>query len=254
MAKGVSDDGRVLVGFASTFDAVEAYRWTPETGMVGLGDWPGERDEGFATDVSGDGSVVVGYGHGDDGQRSFRWTEADGLRDLGSPPASPAEGVQSKAYGISTDGRVIVGQTFGAIPTSAFRWTEEGGMQALGHLPGGRESSLALATSADGSIVVGEAFVEGFYPRNWRAFIWDAQRGMTDLGLLLEDSLGLDLTGWTLVGATDISDDGTVTVGHGINPAGQVEGWVAVIPEPIGVGIGAFAILLLMRRRPGQGL
>jgi hypothetical protein len=43
---------------------------------------------------------------------------------------------------------------------------------------------------------------------------------------------GIDLTDWDLSQVVDISDDGTVITGRGINPAGGSEGWIAVIPEP----------------------
>lgn len=44
--------------------------------------------------------------------------------------------------------------------------------------------------------------------------------------------LTLDLTGWTRVAATGISDDGGTIVGYGENPLGQTEAWMAVI-EPV---------------------
>ena len=46
---------------------------------------------------------------------------------------------------------------------------------------------------------------------------------------VLENDYGLDLTGWTLTDAHDISEDGTVIVGAGINPNGDIEAWRAVI-------------------------
>ena len=42
---------------------------------------------------------------------------------------------------------------------------------------------------------------------------------------------GLDLTGWFLFEATDISDDGTIIVGLGVNPLGELEGWKITIPS-----------------------
>jgi hypothetical protein len=40
-------------------------------------------------------------------------------------------------------------------------------------------------------------------------------------------------TGWTLAAATGVSADGTVIVGRGINPSGETEAWIAILPEPI---------------------
>lgn len=49
---------------------------------------------------------------------------------------------------------------------------------------------------------------------------------------VLVNEHSLDLTGWTLRAAWDISADGHVIVGSGVNPSGQTEAWLAVIPEP----------------------
>ena len=40
-AIGVSGDGHVVVGEGSSPQGREAFRWTAETGMIGLGDLPG---------------------------------------------------------------------------------------------------------------------------------------------------------------------------------------------------------------------
>ena len=41
---------------------------------------------------------------------------------------------------------------------------------------------------------------------------------------------GVELTGWRLIEATGISDNGRVVVGRGLNPQGQEEAWMAVLP------------------------
>ncbi len=51
--------------------------------------------------------------------------------------------------------------------------------------------------------------------------------GMSDLKSVLEIELELDLTGWTLIQASAVSDDGLKIAGWGINPSGQTEAWVA---------------------------
>ena len=48
---------------------------------------------------------------------------------------------------------------------------------------------------------------------DWRAFVWTENLGMTDLNTLLP-TLGVDMTGWVLTSANDISDDGTTIVGE----------------------------------------
>jgi hypothetical protein len=88
----------------------------------------------------------------------------------------------------------------------------------------------------------------------YAAFIWDAQHGMRNLQSVLEADYGMDLTGWQLTSAVDISDDGLVIAGNGINPLGQSEGWVVrleAIPEPATLVlfvVGACGVV--MWRRP----
>jgi hypothetical protein len=66
-------------------------------------------------------------------------------------------------------------------------------------------------------------------PNDRRAFVWDEVNGMRLLSDYLTSSLGLDLTGWTLIDAYAMTPDGSVIVGEGRNPNGQTEGWIARI-------------------------
>jgi hypothetical protein len=45
--------------------------------------------------------------------------------------------------------------------------------------------------------------------------------------------LGLDLSGWVLQSAEGTSSDGATIVGHGTNPNGDTEAFIARIPTPI---------------------
>jgi hypothetical protein len=78
--------------------------------------------------------------------------------------------------------------------------------------------------------------------------VWDAANGMRSLKDVLQTQYGLDLTGWTLQGA-QFTPDGRTLVGGGLNPAGQHEAWIAVIPEPAGVSLLVFAGAGLLARR-----
>ena len=118
-------------------------------------------------------------------------------------------------------------------------------MVGLGDLPGGNFGSRAFATSADGAVIVGT----GFSAPGAEAFVWTASDGIRSLRDLLVNDFGLNLTGWTLSYATDVSADGTTIVGTGVNPSGFNEGWIATIPEPATLSLLALGGLLAARRR-----
>ncbi|GAH11700.1 unnamed protein product, partial [marine sediment metagenome] len=109
-ALGVSADGSVIVGGGHTELGEEAFRWSADNGMVGLGHLP----RGYYTqalDVSGNGSIVVGKSN----YKAFIWDDANGMRNL--------KNVLEDDYGldlsdwkkflaataISDDGKIIVG-------------------------------------------------------------------------------------------------------------------------------------------------
>lgn len=219
--------------------------------MVGLGT-PSGISEAYG--ISGDGGVVVGDS---DGQAS-RWAHGamTGLGFLPFPFPRPDIVQTSWASSASDDGTIIVGgsRAFdyeGQDQTEAFRWFD-GSMTGLGDLPGDDFKSYATAISADGSIIVGQ----GTGASGEVGFIWDSLHGMRDLREVLSSGFGLDLTGWTLRYVSDISADGTVIVGTGINPDGNYEAFRAVVPEPATLVLFALAGSLVIRRhgaRPHRG-
>jgi probable HAF family extracellular repeat protein len=252
-AYGVSADGSVVVGSSDSdrlgnviyLTGNEAFRWTAESGMVGLGDLPGGEKHSGARGISADGSIIVGFGASASGDEAMRWTESGGMVGLGDLPGGAFE---SRALGISADGSVIVGWGQSGSGEEAFRWTSATGMVGLGDLPGGAFTSTAQATSADGSVIVGtsesSSGVEVFY--------WTQSTGMLSLKQLLTDT-GTDLTGWSLTFATAISGDGNTIVGYGTNSLGQTEAWIATyaVPEPSSyalAALGAFGLAFFARR------
>ncbi len=81
LALDVSDDGKIIVGVSRT----QLFRWTRDTGIVGLGphyfDGGGHR----VVSISGDGRTIVGNAHevsADLRVGGFVWDETQGLRDL----------------------------------------------------------------------------------------------------------------------------------------------------------------------------
>ena len=243
-AEAVSDDGSVIVGTGYIGFAAEACRWTPSEGMIGLGDLPGGGAESRALDLASDGSVVVGFGTSDVGREAFRWTSDGGMIGLGDLPGGA---FHSHALATSADGSVVVGWSDGALGREAFRWTLRDGMVGLGDLVGRSYFSAAVATSADGSVVVGIS--DGV--RGQTVFVWDTVHGMRDFGEVLTQA-GVDLGGWTLSTAGDISADASTIVGTGIDPDGGMEAWVAVVPvpepSPTALGVAVVTTIAVIRR------
>jgi probable HAF family extracellular repeat protein len=237
IAFDVSGDGATAVGYSTDGHLDEAFRWTSAGGMVGLGFLPGGTTSD-AYGISGNGATIVGQSTNSAGfNEAFLWTSAGGMVGLGFASG----GFSSAAFGISADGSTIVGDAAIGVPPcdasgnchhEAFRWTSASVMVGLG-LPPGFQDSFAFDVSADGSVVVGSAYDSASH--TYSAVFWDAANGMRPLDEVLVE-LGVDLTGWRLSQAEAVSSDGLTLVGFGTNPSGQLEGWIATIPEP-GTGL-----------------
>jgi probable HAF family extracellular repeat protein len=119
-ALGVSADGKFIVGWGTSVNGQEAFRWTARGGMIPLGDLPGGAFESIAKGVSGNGKTVVGCGTSGAGNEAFIWTEGTG-RMVTLSSVLAAKGVSLTGWklisadSISVDGRTIVG------------WGERGG-------------------------------------------------------------------------------------------------------------------------------
>jgi probable HAF family extracellular repeat protein len=240
-ANGVSDDGSVVVGWSGTSLDNQATRWT-QSGIERLGYMGGYTAYSYLYGASADGSVVVG----DSAGHAFRWTQTTGMVSLGNLPGQSS----SYARDVSADGSIIVGSS-GSSTYQAYRWTQTGGMIGLGYLPGASDS-YAYGMSADGSIIVGES--------GGQAFIWDSTNGMRSLQYVLTNIYGMNLTGWTLSNAWDISADGKMIVGYGLDSLGQKEGFAAnfnPVPIPGAVwllGSGLIGLIGLRRMKRTQAV
>jgi probable HAF family extracellular repeat protein len=250
--RGISADGSVVAGWGD--GGPRAYRWTQAGGTQVLLAPDGEQVfSNQAMGISADGSTVVGLQNhlvnGAGAIEAFRWTAAGGMQMLGDLPGGLYSSQAEKA---SADGSVVIGAsiveglTSGSNVFQAFRWTEQTGMVGLGDLSGGDIRSAAHGISTDGSIIVGT----GSSTLGDEPFIWDEAHGMRNLTTVLTQDYGLNLNGWVLYQALDISADGTVIVGNGYHNGVQ-EGWVAVVPEPSCALL--VPLLLLARRRVRRG-
>jgi hypothetical protein len=132
------------------------------------------------------------------------------------------------AIATSRDGAVVVG-TVDNLQThlfEAYRWSRDTGVTLLGTcLP--RYHSRAMDVSGNGLIVVG--YVQSDSNDEQMAMMWDEEHGMRLLKDVLQNDLGLNLSGWKLTRALAISDDGSTIVGDGWNVENQTEAWRANI-------------------------
>lgn len=283
-AVAVSADGSVVVGTTKPAEGgrtFTAFRWMSSLGMVepslpvgsqsifgrglsgdgalavtsGLRLWPSTGDmiplaiDGQA--ISANGVVVVGSGDGLEGDaQAAYWTEANGTVLLGHLPGA---NYISIAYGASADGGVIVGSESNGDEDfdEAFRWTSSTGMVGLGRLPGAT-GSVARGVSGDGSIVVGSSLTS--IGRS-EALIWTEAGGLERLldFLVARGATGLD--GWTLFGASAVSQDGNWVVGWAESSTERSQAFLANISAvplpPAGwlLATGVVGILGANRRR-----
>lgn len=264
-AYAASLDNQIIVGEIAVPLGDEAFRWTAQMGMEGLGDLDGGSYFSTARDISADGTIIVGYSISTSGYEAFRWTETEGMVGIGGRSATGisadgstivgvlnsesgteasvwkedaemvslgtfTEGVleTSAAADVSADGEWVVGNSGSAGNRyHAFRWSEATGMQALSIGAGSYPDlySWGRSVSADGSVIVGAMTWRGAGGN--RAMIWTEETGMLQLQDYIEDILGRPLTGWTLQYANGISDDGLTITGEGNNPEGEnAHAWI----------------------------
>ena len=82
VARGISADGSVIVGWGNSASGYEAFRWSAASEMVGLGDLAGGNYYSVAFSASADGAVIVGWGTTPWGSEAFIWDRANGMRSL----------------------------------------------------------------------------------------------------------------------------------------------------------------------------
>ncbi len=250
---GVSDDGAVVVGMSKSGAAggpssLEAFRWTPETGMVGLGFLPG-HNVSLARGVSADGRTIAGNSALNASGEAFLWTQDAGMVGLGIPDGWWS----AAALSLSADGTTVVGE--GSKPQSgieALRWRADTGWIGLGHLTDRPDSvSVAYGVSPDGSFVVGRS--TGVFGAE-EAFVWSEEWGMRSVRDVLLD-FGIDTlnSGWLLslaTGVTVVGDTLVITgTGRDQNAPSHQEAWIAHIPIPAPASLAPLALAAAAVRR-----
>jgi len=250
-ANAVSGDGSVMTGFGGLdffSNSSEMFRWTPGGGEQLLGDVDGGDFFSNGTCVSNDGGVLGGYGTDDLGHRPVNWTESGGFEVLPTPDGGSGLG---RVLGLSHDGLVSVGEAEAGGAFLPARWEGAEG-EVLGAPPQGYQVGHAIASNADGSVVIGIWRETEFSDELGSvAFIWDELRGTRLLADALLADYGLDTSGWTLNMISDITPDGMTMVGYGLNPAGDFEAFKIVVPAPGGAALllASGALGAIRRRR-----
>ncbi len=224
----ISDDGSRVTATTTVGGISRAAYWsggTTWTQIPGLASISGSM-ETSANGLSGDGSTIVGLGWATPGAgHCFSWTSAGGTIDRGGQFSDPS----SNGYSTNGNGSVIVGwKNSLANQRTAARWVN-GTLSFLSYVaPNMTTYSLSEAqnTNASGSIVVGYR-VWGGDNSAWR---WDASTGN---GTLLPNLPGET----TSAAALDVSDDGSIIVGHsGGNVIGGTHSIIWINNQPQGLG------------------
>ncbi|NTJ43208.1 autotransporter domain-containing protein [Agrobacterium larrymoorei] len=227
-ASAISGDGTTVIGQSSTaIGGSRAFRWQVGGQITNLGILNGD-DASSASAVSQNGGVVAGLSsdYSTETSRVFRWTEAGGMKDIGTLDIGQQNDTRYTGFGaLSRDGNTIVG-TVSVYPGNgdinyerAYRWHVgnggvTGSMQELGTL-GGHYNS-ALAVSADGSVVVGQASTASAsdeVPERSHGFRWTAATDTITVDQWLRNS-GVTLATDVTESALAVSGDGNVVVGN----------------------------------------
>ena len=211
-AYSVNADASAVVGVTDfgAFDprGSQAFLWTPQTGIVLLGDLAGGAvPHSIARGVSLDGGTIAGIGESLLGNEAFRYTVADAtFQPLGTLSALHPG---SFGYGLSGDGSTVVGISYDTQNNQqAFRWTAATGMVGMGFMPQPisiAPYSAAYAVSTDGSVIVGQSR-SADSGQAGEAFRWTASGGMQPLG----DFATGAFQSW----AYAVSGDGTIVGGR----------------------------------------
>jgi hypothetical protein len=225
--RDVSGDGRVVVG-----NAGDAARWTEELGLELLGFPPDSPDVTEAEAISADGGIIVGDSIVRPNGTPVRWVGESLEAEVLFLPG-PGEFANVSVADISSDGNVVVGNLSGlSISRQVFRWTEEDGRINAPN-PVGAQALGVTAVSGDGAVMVGSAS-PAFEPLPGdisAAIIWDELQGWRSIRQILVDS-AVDIAGWSSLSPADVSANGTVIVGKGINPEGHGEAWLIDLSNP----------------------
>jgi probable HAF family extracellular repeat protein len=139
----------------------------------------------------------------------FLWDSSNGMQDLGTLGGPPNSLVTSVAYAINSQG-MVAGEAAATDFVDVYHafFYSDGTMTDLGKLPGVdyTADSTAYGINDAGQVVGYAVFVPVFYDE--RAFLWDSQNGIQNLGTLggeFSFAYGISTSG-QVVGDADVRD------------------------------------------------
>ena len=216
----LSGDGRTAVGLVWLAQLCRAHggSWDLENGgpATDLGSLVEDRAT-RANAVNFDGRIIGGWQDDEFGQRAGAlW-----VNGVESPLLTEAGESVGEVQFVNSDGSVMVGNNYPYGTQNSWHWTAQRGFTAITS-PSVFYTPFAIDASDDGEVVIGVARDRN---GNGKGFIWTAKGGkftwMSDY--LAKKGLG---AGWQIASVSAISGDGKTMAGFGINPNGDIEGYV----------------------------
>jgi uncharacterized membrane protein len=199
-ARNISRAGGFVVGGSRIDDINRITVWGPSGRRV-LDQIPSNYSV-ISYGISDDGETVVGLSNASGGF-------GQGFRSVGNSfeliPIAAGR-TYNFATAVSADGEVLTGFSGGGTrPATAFLLSRDGTQEDLGSISP-EHSSLPIAMSASGNIIVGSASM--LNSSMSRAFRWSRDSGMQSLGVLgsnfySSESLGISANGRFIVGRCD---------------------------------------------------
>jgi len=168
--------------------------------------------------ISADSSIIGGWQDGITGFRQgAKWV--NGTQELMTDDNGNMVG---EILAMNGDASAIVGTGWSAGDGRGWLWRAGQGMIPMGRGAIGRNIQTApVGVTADGNTVVG--IVRDFDQFIQDGFIWTDKHGYVDLDDFVK---GKAAAGWDLQVAAAITADGSRMAGWGINPNGQLQGFI----------------------------
>lgn len=259
MAKDVSADGLVLVGYGNNRRGPLAFRADMTDPLLPVVKTLTITDSVYteqtlkwtkAEAVSADGLWIAGYGGTKTGNRAFITQVLDATTEpitlLSVVLPMLGGGKFNEAYAMTPDGAIVAGRSGSSKGPQACIWfvdatTGEWAVKGLGGLSKKKFDSVATSIAYKVGSDAGDLMVVGrsqsiLYPSE--AFVWTGNPVVEDdgIGYLYDLEYILIKTGaaetslmgsqWILNEATGVSALGDRIVGWGVNPEGGIEAWL----------------------------